>query len=325
MASERAEQGGAVTIAVRDLSKVFGGRVRALDGVSTRIRAGEIYGLVGGNGAGKTTFMRTLLGLVKPSGGTIEVTLPAAGATQGEAVIGSLIEAPSFVRGLSGRDNLRLLARYWGLVDSDVDAELAIVGLSDAASRRKYRTYSLGMKQRLGVAAALLGRPNIIVLDEPTNGLDPAGIADLRELFVTLKDRGHTVILSSHLLSEVEGICDRIGVLKNGRLVAEGTLAEIRGMSRRGARVTITVDQVDKALAVLSAAGIAAGASATVNLAIEIPLDDVSTPTINTLLVSAGINVAAVTTAENSLEEMYFEITQDVAERAEPVHEGAEK
>src|SRR5687768_3134037 len=116
MASERAEQGGAVTIAVRDLSKVFGGRVRALDGVSTRIRAGEIYGLVGGNGAGKTTFMRTLLGLVKPSGGTIEVTLPAAGATQGEAVIGSLIEAPSFVRGLSGRDNLRLLARYWGLV-----------------------------------------------------------------------------------------------------------------------------------------------------------------------------------------------------------------
>ena len=325
MASERAEQGGAVTIAVHELSKVFGGRVRALDGVSTRIRAGEIYGLVGGNGAGKTTFMRTLLGLVKPSDGSIEVIPFDDAPQQGEAVIGSLIEAPSFVRGLSGRNNLRLLARYWGLADSDVDAELDVGGLSEDASHRKYRTYSLGMKQRLGVAAALLGRPNIIVLDEPTNGLDPAGIADLRELFTTLKDRGHTVILSSHLLSEVEGVCDRVGVLKNGRLVAEGTLAEIRGMSRRGARVTITVDQVDKALQVLAEAGITAGASATVPLAIEIPVDDVSTPKINSLLVSAGVNVAAVTTSENSLEEMYFEITQDVAERAEPVHEGAEK
>src|SRR5687767_14800729 len=164
------------------LTKRYGDRL-AVDGVSMTVRRGEVYGFLGPNGAGKTTTLRMVLGLVRPTAGSVCILGEAAGSTSVTARVGALIEGPGFYPSLSGRDNLRVLARYRGLPESAADNALARVDLADRGSDR-FRSYSLGMKQRLGVAAALMGSPELIVLDEPTNGLDPAGMADMRSLIV---------------------------------------------------------------------------------------------------------------------------------------------
>src|SRR5699024_12049586 len=179
-------------------------------------------------GAGKTTTARMLLGLITPTGGTATVFGRAPGDPRALARIGALIEGPGFYPYLSGRDNLRVLARYARVDSSRIDDVLAIVDLSDRADDR-FHGYSLGMKQRLGVAAALLKDPDLVILDEPTNGLDPAGMRDMRALIRSLGDEGRTVLLSSHLLREVQQVCDRVGVINHGRMVTEGTVDELRG------------------------------------------------------------------------------------------------
>ncbi|MFI6030490.1 ABC transporter ATP-binding protein [Amycolatopsis magusensis] len=214
-------------IEVSALTKRYG-RTTALDGVDLHVEKGQVYGLLGRNGAGKTTLMRTLLGLVRPGSGTVRVLGHPPGDPAVFRRVGALIEGAAFYPHLTGRDNLRLLTRYSALPESEVDKALARVGLADRAGDR-YRGYSQGMKQRLGVASALLGTPELVVLDEPANGLDPASMAALRQL---IRDVEGTVLLSSHLLGEVAQVCDRVGVLRDGRLVFEGTLAELTAGGR---------------------------------------------------------------------------------------------
>src|SRR5262249_45671699 len=176
----------------------------------------------------KTTTLRMLVGLIRPTAGSARVLNRHPGSAVALARIGSLVETPAFYPYLSGRDNLRVVARYCGVPESRVDTALDEVGLLPRG-RHRFGTYSLGMRQRLGVAAVLIKEPEVLILDEPTAGLDPQGMVEMRELIGSLGRGNRTVMLSSHLLGEVEQICRRVGVIQGGRLVAEGTLDELRG------------------------------------------------------------------------------------------------
>jgi ABC-2 type transport system ATP-binding protein len=213
-------------VEVRGLTKRYGQRT-AVDGISLSVQPGEVYGFLGPNGAGKTTTLRMLLGLVAPTAGTVSVLGRPPGDPGALARIGSLVEGPAFYPYLSGRDNMLVVARYAGAPVSRIAEVLQTVDLADRAGD-KFATYSLGMKQRLGVAAALLKEPELVILDEPTNGLDPAGMRDMRRLVRALGAGGRTVLLSSHLLGEVQQICDRVGVIDRGRMVAESTVEALR-------------------------------------------------------------------------------------------------
>ena len=225
-----------LVVETNGLTKKYGDRL-AVDSVSMTVRRGEVYGFLGPNGAGKTTTLRMMLGLIRPTAGSASILGQPAGGSDVTSRVGALIEGPGFFPYLSGRDNLRVLARYSGLAESEVDAALKRVDLADRGDDR-FKSYSLGMKQRLGVAAALMGEPELIVLDEPTNGLDPAGMADMRALVVELARGGQTVLLSSHLLAEVQEICDRVGVINGGKLLRESTVAELRGETTLRVRAT---------------------------------------------------------------------------------------
>jgi ABC-type multidrug transport system ATPase subunit len=219
-------------VEARDLTKRYSGGVLAVMGLDLTVRRGEVYGFLGPNGAGKTTTLRMLAGLIRPTSGHAIVAGGSPGSPRSLTDLGAMIEAPAFWPYLSGRDNLRLLARYCRVPDRRVGTVLAEVGLTDRA-HRAVGTYSTGMKQRLGVAAALLKDPALLILDEPSSGLDPQGMADFRQLITRIGQGERTVLLSSHLLSEAEQICTRVGVISKGRMVAEGTIEEIRGGTER--------------------------------------------------------------------------------------------
>jgi ABC-2 type transport system ATP-binding protein len=211
------------------LTKEFGDR-RVVDSLDLFIPAGSVCGFVGPNGAGKTTTIRMLLGLIRPNGGDGQILQghlhdPASYL----ADVGALIEAPAFYPQLSGRDNLLVLTRLGQLPSSIIDVVLERVGLADRADDQ-FSRYSLGMKQRLGIAAALLPDPSLLILDEPTNGLDPAGIVEMRSLIRSLANEGMTIFISSHLLSEIEHICDHVIMIRGGRSVFQGSVDELHGM-----------------------------------------------------------------------------------------------
>ena len=288
------------------LTKRYGERV-AVDAVNLTVRRGEIYGFLGPNGAGKTTTLRMLLGLVRPTSGRASVLGQAAGDPRGLRRIGALIEGPGFYPYLSGRENLRVLARYNDLGDVAVGAALEQVDLSGRADDR-YRSYSLGMKQRLGVAAALLGRPELLILDEPTNGLDPAGMADMRELILTLAGQGQTVMLSSHLLGEVEQICDRVGVISGGRLRAESSVADLRGQ----AGLLVRADPLAPALTLAQRCVGAENVSIMDgHMRLEAGADRAAE--LVRALVKADIDVHEVRPQERSLEDVFFTLTGGVS------------
>jgi ABC-2 type transport system ATP-binding protein len=225
-----------LVVQTRGLTKRYDAdAIVAVDDLELRVRRGEVYGFLGPNGAGKTTTLRMLLGLVRPTSGDAVVHGAPPGAPAGLARIGAMVEAPAFYPYLSGRDNLRVLARYAGVPERRVEAVLDQVKLTARAGDRTAK-YSLGMKQRLGVAAALLKDPELLILDEPTNGLDPAGMAEMREFIRSLGSGERTVVLSSHLMGEVEQVCDRVGVIRAGSLIAEGTVDELRGRGPARAR-----------------------------------------------------------------------------------------
>src|SRR6202521_6071077 len=224
-------------VETKGLSKRYGTIVTAVDNLDLNVYRGEVYGFLGPNGAGKTTTLRMLLGLIRPTMGSAKVMGAEPGTPGSLTKVGAIIETPSFYPYLSGYDNLRLLAIYCGVPLSRVDATLEQVELTPRA-RTKFSTYSLGMKQRLGIAGALLKEPDLLVLDEPTNGLDPQGMADVRNLIIELGKGERTVLISSHLLGEVELMCTRVGVIRKGKIVAEGTVDQLRGAATLTVRGT---------------------------------------------------------------------------------------
>jgi ABC-type multidrug transport system ATPase subunit len=271
------------------------------------VHRGEVYGFLGPNGAGKTTTLRMALGLIRPTAGSArvlgQVINGAAGNPEVTQQVGSLIEGPGFYPYLSGRSNLQVMARYRGLPDSVVDAALERVDLASRGGD-KFKSYSLGMKQRLGVASALMGDPELIVLDEPTNGLDPAGMADMRALIVDLARGGQTVLLSSHLLAEVQEICHRVGVINNGRLLKESTVADLRG----GTTIRVRATPLDRALAVaMRLAG--DDKVELVDDSIRLAVDPDRAAEVTRELVLDGVDVHEVTASERTLEEVFFEMT----------------
>lgn len=295
-------------IEAREVSKTYRGNVRALDGVTLHVAAGEVYGLVGPNGAGKTTLLRTFTGLVTSTRGGVRI-----GGPESAAVIGSLIESPAFYPSMSGHRNLTLLCAYWGVRGPAADRALDLVGLTKRDGRRAFRHYSLGMKQRLGIAAALLGDPEIVVLDEPTNGLDPEAIAGVRDIVRNLRDQGRAVLLSSHLLGEVEQIADRVGILSAGRLVAEGTIDELRHTLRARRWVEVDVDNPRKAAEVGRELGLAIADGVGGRVQFELN-NEIGPHDVNRMLVAAGVRVNTLAEIGGSLEATFFGLITDTTQ-----------
>ena len=301
-AQQKALDDGLV-VETRGLTKNYGERV-AVDGLDLRVRRGEVYGFLGPNGAGKTTTLRMLLGLASPTTGSATVVGAVPGTPDGLGRIGAMIEAPAFYPFLSGRDNLTVMAKHAGVPLSRIDDVLSEVDLLPRADD-KFATYSQGMKQRLGVAAALFKDPDLLILDEPTNGLDPAGVAEMRTLIRTLGRGERTVLLSSHLLAEVEQICDRVGVIRGGKLVAEGTVDQLRGNDRLriGAEPLSAARDVVAGLGYVSQVAVEDGA-------LTLDTDRANTAKINRVLVGAGIAVSELHWERPALEEVFLELTQ---------------
>jgi ABC-2 type transport system ATP-binding protein len=291
-------------IETRGLTKRFGDAIVAVDGLDLRVRRGEVYGFLGPNGAGKSTTLRMLLGLVRPTAGRAGVLGAPPGSRAGLARTGALVEGPGFYPYLSGADNLRVLAGHAGVAPARVDAVLAQAGLSDRAGDR-VATYSMGMKQRLGVAAALLKDPELLILDEPTNGLDPAGMAEMRAFIRSLAGEGRTVLLSSHLMGEIEHVSDRVGVIRAGRLVAEGTVEELRGQ----AGLRVRAEPLPDAARLLAALP-GVEAVATVDGHLDVAVDTGRAAAINRELVEAGIAVSELHARRASLEDVFLELTR---------------
>jgi ABC-type multidrug transport system ATPase subunit len=289
------------------LTKRYANGVLAVDRLDLHVRHGEVYGFLGPNGAGKTTTLRMLLGLIRPTSGSATVAGVPPGAPAGLARIGALVENPGFYPYLSGRDNLRFVARMCGLPDRRADTALDEVGLM-AKGNQKFATYSMGMKQRLGVAAALLKEPELLVLDEPSNGLDPEGMVEMRGMIRNLGQGERTVLLSSHLLNEIEHICQRVGVIQHGRLIAEGTLDELKGSVGLTLRAAPEAQAREVLVRLLGAPAVVEQAGA-----FRLSVEPARAGEINTLLVKAGIVVSELRPSEHSLEEIFLQLTHEVA------------
>ncbi len=293
-------------VQISGLRKSFGDVV-AVDDVSLEVPAGSVYGLLGPNGAGKTTILGCLLGLIHPDAGSVALFGRRLDGAPDDIVrgVGSTMETPSFYPYMSGRDNLRYFQGVIGGEDPDeVDRLLQLVGLAERAGTR-FQTYSLGMKHRLGVAFALLGDPKLLLLDEPTNGLDPAGMAEVRQLIRRLGDGDRTIVLASHLLNEVEQVCDSVGILSKGKLIASGGVRELIGRQDRlrlrstddGAAATLLAD-LDWVGPVVPAAD---------GLVVAAPAGRAAD--ISAALGAAGIWVSELTAVDTSLEEYFLEVT----------------
>jgi ABC-2 type transport system ATP-binding protein len=289
-------------LAVRGLRKRYDD-LDAVDGLDLTVERGELYGFLGPNGAGKTTTIRMALGLIRPTSGEVAVLGERPGDPKSLRRIGSLIEGPGFYPYLTGRANLQTMARYAGVPLSSVGPALEAVGLADRAGD-KFGSYSLGMKQRLGVAAALLKDPELVILDEPTNGLDPQGMRDMRELIVDLGRQGRTVILSSHLMGEVQQICERVAVIDRGRIVREGTVEQLRG----DAELEVVATPSDTALATLRGLSFVDEVRAS-DGHLLVAVGARHTAEITRALVNAGVAVTGVRRRERELEDVFFDLT----------------
>jgi|SRR5947209_7994921 len=297
---------GGLAVETDGLTKAYG-PLLAVDHLDLRVERGEIFGFLGPNGAGKTTTMRMLLGLVRPTAGSARM-LDMDVAAQLPAILartGSIIENPTFYPYLSGRDNLRMLARVTGVDDDRIPPLLDLVDLAGAA-RRKFKTYSLGMKQRLAVAAALLTGPDLLILDEPANGLDPAGIVEMRELMHRLKDEGRTVVVSSHVLHEIEQVCDRIMILVHGKVVVQGRVHDLLGRDRR---ILVRIDRAGEAEALLARIPWIEDVQREGNeLRLAAPLE--RSAEINALLARQELYAAEIKAEEQSLEQYFLDVTE---------------
>jgi ABC-2 type transport system ATP-binding protein len=298
----------ALAVVTTGLTKQFGDRV-VVDRLDLSIPTGSVCGFVGPNGAGKTTTIRMLLGLIRPTAGMgIVLGGDLAEPSSYLAKVGALIESPAFYPQLSGHDNLMALTRLGGISTSVIAPVLDRVGLAERGGER-YQRYSLGMKQRLGIAAALLAGPSLLILDEPTNGLDPAGIVEMRSLVRSLVEDGMTVFVSSHLLSEIEHICDHLVMISGGRSVFQGSVDDLRASRTSDLVIRPDTPEFLGGLARLAAA-----------LGLHVEIDEPSSAVIvsegvpfagqlNRAALDAGITVVHLAERERSLEEAYFAIT----------------
>jgi len=294
-------------VATQALSKRYGQSITAVDALDLKVHRGEVFGFLGPNGAGKTTTLRMLLGLIRPTSGSAQVVGHRPGDPAGLARIGSLVESPAFYPYLSGRENLKVVADYAGVPHLRIDAALDEVELLPRAKDR-FGTYSMGMKQRLAVAAALIKEPELMILDEPTNGLDPQGVVEMRTLIRQLGTGSRTVLLSSHLLNEVEQICDRVAIIRKGKLVAQGRVDELRGQASLIVKATPS-EAARRSLVQMLGQGAVSGVDGTLRLSVNPD----RAADINAALVSAGIRVSELRPAERTLEEVFLSLTGEAA------------
>ena len=299
------------------LCKRYGSHL-VVDHLALTVPEGCVYGFLGPNGAGKSTTMKMLLGLVHPTGGTVRLLGREMTDANRLALLrqtGSLIESPSGYLHLTARENLEIVADLKGVPHKDIARVLDIVQLTND-QHRKVGQYSLGMKQRLGIAMALLGSPKLLVLDEPTNGLDPAGIQEMRELIRTMPAAtGATVLISSHLLGEIEQMVDQVGILNHGKLLFEGSLQQLQKHSRGG--ILLRVLDVSKALAVLNEQGMQAAArTEEPDVVLLPPQDDAALAALVCALAERGAGVVGLTAQTKSLEDIFLSLTQTSGEVA---------
>ena len=292
-------------IEVHDLTKKYGG-FTAVDQVTFTVRPGTVTGFLGPNGAGKSTTMRMICGLTPPSGGGATVLgVPYSQIPNPGTSVGVLLDASAQHAGRTGREVLTLSAMVMGLDRSRVDEMLKLVGLTQSEAKRRVGNYSLGMRQRLGIANALLGDPKVLVLDEPANGLDPAGIHWMRGLLRDFARRGGTVLLSSHLLREVEVIADELVVIGRGRIVAQGSKDELLA----GSGTLVRGEQVEALSGALEKAGLTSTPRGDDGFVVEAPALEVGRAA-----ASAGVVLAELRTADGAgLEEMFLQLTADDA------------
>lgn len=292
-----------LAIATHALSKSYSG-TRVVDGIELRVPKGAVYGFLGPNGAGKSTTMKMILGLVRPSSGEVDVLgerMGRANRLEVLAHVGSLIENPSCYRHLTARENLDIIRRLKGLPVSSIDEALETVGLADTGKKLAGQ-FSLGMKQRLGLAAALLGNPKLVLLDEPTNGLDPEGIHEMRTLVRRLpQTHGTTVLVSSHLLSEIEQMADQVGIISRGHMVWQGSLKELRASAKRQLAFRTTDDQ---------RASVLLGATKQDGWLLTPFADDATVARLSLALARADIGVVRIEERSESIEDLFLALTE---------------
>jgi ABC-2 type transport system ATP-binding protein len=294
----------------KEYHRLRGGSTIAVNGLDLAVPQGGVFGFLGPNGAGKTTTVRCLLGLIRPTSGVTRL-LGVDTHKDIEKVIhrvGSIVETPSLFPGFSGRKNLELLGSLQGIGRGQVAEILERVGLADRANHR-VKTYSLGMRQRLGIGAALLKDPEVLILDEPANGLDPAGIKEIRELLRSLGKEGRTVFVSSHILSEVRQMCDHVAILARGQLIVSGAVEDVLH-ERSGGGFVVKLPELDRGLQVLQSAGMEAamdGEGISVKLAAE------EASSITRTLADQGLYLSELRPLEADLETVFLELTQDPA------------
>ncbi len=283
------------------------GSITAVDRLSVDLPASGVIGLVGPNGAGKSTLIRMLLGLVRPTAGSATVLgAPISSPARYASRVGALVESPAFVPGLSARANLVSLARLRGLPLARVDEVISFVGLA-GRDREPARDFSLGMKQRLGIAAALLPDPELLILDEPTNGLDPAGIVEIRSLLMRLGQAGRTVIVSSHLLAEIEAMCDHVVVVRSGGLAFSGPMSELLARTRAHIDICAEYDgDTDRLRAALTDAGWTVTAVETV---LRVAAGASAAADINRAAAAAGVTLSRLVVVQDSLEDIFLAMT----------------
>ncbi len=302
-------------VVTKGLSKHYG-ELRAVEKVDIELPSGVVSGFVGPNGAGKTTTIQMLLGLIRPSSGSAEVlghpiSHPGAYLPR----VGALIEAPAFYPTLSGRRNLEVLTRLGRIDGTRIAAVLELVGLSERG-KDPVKAYSLGMKQRLGVAAALLPDPEIAILDEPTNGLDPAGIREMRVVMRDLADRGITVFVSSHLLAEIEAICDHLVMIDHGSIVFQGSIAEL--LDAQHSELLATPEHAADTAALAELCARAGHRAAVEGELVRVHAGDDWAAELNRQAMAAGITLKGLQSTRASLEDAYFAITAADRREAAP-------
>jgi ABC-type multidrug transport system ATPase subunit len=297
-------------LSIKGISKKYG-RIQALNNVSFDVPQGSVFGILGPNGSGKTTLLGIILDILRPTAGSFELLgqPPSAEVRKG---IGTLLETPNFYHYLSGERNLRIAAEIKGHGYGDIDSVLEKVNLHQRKTS-KFSTYSLGMKQRLAIAAALLGNPNVLIFDEPTNGLDPVGIAEIRELIKRLAKEGKTIIMASHLLDEVEKVCTHVAIIKKGDLLAAGNVNEVLVNEDI---VELASDDLSKLEQVLQGVnGYSSVKHADNCLQLFYPMGTAKLDAINQHCFNNGVVLNHLQLKKKSLEAKFFELTGNVSDR----------